>query len=179
MSPGCCGSVYSVGNKAAARKKDSMLLNTIRSHIATAIVWQQTLTIGMSGVITAILRFILAASKLNILWLLIKFKIAFSVSFHILSCVSFHFIFKSELPRNWSFFLNRKKLLETIEFIKKCVSMPHIPQQLKTPTNQCQKEVIVDIKDKEKHKVLNNLPKVGVCKSQSSLSSHISFVINF
>lgn len=41
--------------------------------------------------------------------------------------------------------------------------MPHIPQQLKISVTQCQKEMIVDVQDKEKHKILNNLPKVGVC----------------
>jgi len=28
---------------------------------------------------------------------------------------------------------------------------------------QCQKEMISDVQEKEKHKMLNNLPKVGVC----------------
>ncbi|XP_029171338.1 ubiquitin carboxyl-terminal hydrolase 16 isoform X2 [Nylanderia fulva] len=55
-----------------------------------------------------------------------------------------------------------KKLLETFEFIKKCVSIPQIPlQQLKTPVIQCQTEIITDVQEKEKHKTLNNFPKVG------------------
>lgn len=60
--------------------------------------------------------------------------------------------------------LFRKKLLETVEFIKKCVNVPQISQQSKMPAIQCQKEVIVDVQEKEKHKMLNNLPKVGVCE---------------
>ncbi|XP_011143262.1 ubiquitin carboxyl-terminal hydrolase 45 isoform X1 [Harpegnathos saltator] len=56
---------------------------------------------------------------------------------------------------------SRKKLLEIVEFIKKCVTMPHIPQQSKMPVTQCQKEMMVDVQDKEKHKTLNNLPRVG------------------
>ncbi|XP_032663084.1 ubiquitin carboxyl-terminal hydrolase 45 isoform X2 [Odontomachus brunneus] len=56
---------------------------------------------------------------------------------------------------------SKKKLLEIVEFIKKCVTMPHIPQQLKMSVTQCQKEMIVDVQDKEKHKILNSLPKVG------------------
>ncbi|XP_011338116.1 ubiquitin carboxyl-terminal hydrolase 45 isoform X2 [Ooceraea biroi] len=56
---------------------------------------------------------------------------------------------------------SRKKLLETVEFIKKCVTMPQVPQQSKTPATQCQKEIVVDVQEKEKHKMLNNLPKVG------------------
>ncbi|GAB1868670.1 Ubiquitin carboxyl-terminal hydrolase [Camponotus japonicus] len=52
-----------------------------------------------------------------------------------------------------------KKLLETIEFIKKCATM-QIPQP-KTPVTQCQTEIITDVQEKEKHKILNNLPKVG------------------
>jgi len=59
-------------------------------------------------------------------------------------------------------FLYSKKLLETIEFIKKCATM-QIPQP-KTPVTQCQTEIITDVQEKEKHKILNNLPKVGVCK---------------
>lgn len=58
--------------------------------------------------------------------------------------------------------LFRKKLLEIVEFIKKCVNVPQIYQQPK-PAIQWQKEVIVDVQEKEKHKMLNNLPKVGVC----------------
>lgn len=54
-----------------------------------------------------------------------------------------------------------KKLLETIEFIKKCATTLQIPQQLKTPVIQCQTEIIADVPEKEKHKILNNLPKVG------------------
>lgn len=58
----------------------------------------------------------------------------------------------------------RKKLLETVEFIKKCVALPpQIPQSSKTPTVQCQNEVITIVEETEKHKILNNLPKVGVC----------------
>ncbi|KAL6424922.1 hypothetical protein ACFW04_010060 [Cataglyphis niger] len=53
-----------------------------------------------------------------------------------------------------------KKLLETIEFIKKCGTTLQI-QQLKTPVIQCQTEIIADEQEKEKHKILNNLPKVG------------------
>lgn len=56
---------------------------------------------------------------------------------------------------------SRKKLLETVEFIKKCVNMPQISQQAKMPVIQCQKEMIIDVQEKEKHKMLNNLPKVG------------------
>lgn len=59
--------------------------------------------------------------------------------------------------------LFRKKLLETIEFIKKCVNIPQISQP-KMPVLQCQKDMIVDMPEKEKHKILNSLPKVGVCK---------------
>ncbi|KAL6259987.1 hypothetical protein P5V15_009895 [Pogonomyrmex californicus] len=55
---------------------------------------------------------------------------------------------------------SRKKLLETVEFIKKCVNVPQISQP-KIPAIQCQKEMIVDVQEKEKHKMLNNLPKVG------------------
>jgi len=57
----------------------------------------------------------------------------------------------------------RKKLLETVEFIKKCVSVPQISQHPKMLAIQCQKEMIDDVQEKEKHKMLNNLPKVGVC----------------
>ncbi|XP_011167643.1 ubiquitin carboxyl-terminal hydrolase 45 isoform X2 [Solenopsis invicta] len=56
---------------------------------------------------------------------------------------------------------SRKKLLETVEFVKKCVNIPQISQQPKMPAIQCQKEMIVDVQEKEKHKMLNNLPKVG------------------
>ncbi|TGZ50256.1 ubiquitin carboxyl-terminal hydrolase 16/45 isoform X1 [Temnothorax longispinosus] len=56
---------------------------------------------------------------------------------------------------------SRKKLLETVEFIKKCVNIPQISQQPKMLANQCQKEMIVDVQEKEKHKMFNNLPKVG------------------
>lgn len=55
---------------------------------------------------------------------------------------------------------SRKKLLEIVEFIKKYVYVPQISQQPK-PAIQWQKEVIVDVQEKEKHKMLNNLPKVG------------------
>jgi len=58
--------------------------------------------------------------------------------------------------------LFRKKLLETVEFIKKYVNIPQI-SQLKMPAIQCQKEMIIDVQEKE-HKILNNLPKVGVCE---------------
>lgn len=61
-------------------------------------------------------------------------------------------------------FCDRKKLLETVEFLKKIVAMPHIPQQpVKTSVNKFQKETTANVKDQGKHKVLNNLPKVGVC----------------
>ncbi|XP_020280675.1 ubiquitin carboxyl-terminal hydrolase 45 isoform X2 [Pseudomyrmex gracilis] len=57
---------------------------------------------------------------------------------------------------------SRKKLLETVEFIKKCVALPPlIPQSSKTPTVQCQNEVITNVEETEKHKILNNLPKIG------------------
>ncbi|XP_011875139.1 PREDICTED: ubiquitin carboxyl-terminal hydrolase 16 isoform X3 [Vollenhovia emeryi] len=56
---------------------------------------------------------------------------------------------------------SRKKLLETVEFIKKCGNIPQVSQQSNMPANQCQKEVIVDVQEKDKHKMLNNLPKVG------------------
>lgn len=52
-----------------------------------------------------------------------------------------------------------------MEFIKKCVTtnMPQIPQQSKTPQIQCQEEIVIDVQEKkEKQKILNNLPKVGV-----------------
>ncbi|XP_011634732.1 ubiquitin carboxyl-terminal hydrolase 45-like [Pogonomyrmex barbatus] len=63
---------------------------------------------------------------------------------------------------------SRKKLLETVEFIKKCVNVPQISQP-KIPAIQCQKEMIVDVQEKEKHKMLNNLPKVGVSETYDSL----------
>ncbi|XP_012534901.1 ubiquitin carboxyl-terminal hydrolase 45 isoform X2 [Monomorium pharaonis] len=56
---------------------------------------------------------------------------------------------------------SRKKLLEIVEFIKKCVNIPQISQQSKMPAIQYQKELIVDVREKEKHRILNNLPKVG------------------
>ncbi|KAL0129373.1 hypothetical protein PUN28_004220 [Cardiocondyla obscurior] len=56
---------------------------------------------------------------------------------------------------------SRKKLLEIVEFIKKCVNMPQIYQQPKMPANQCQKEMIMDFQEKKKHvKMLDDLPKV-------------------
>ncbi|XP_018314540.1 ubiquitin carboxyl-terminal hydrolase 16 isoform X3 [Mycetomoellerius zeteki] len=54
---------------------------------------------------------------------------------------------------------SRKKLLETVEFIKKYVNIPQISQS-KMQAIQCQKETIIDVQVKE-HKILNNLPKVG------------------
>jgi 3-keto-L-gulonate-6-phosphate decarboxylase len=40
--------------------------------------------------------------------------------------------------------------------------MPQIPQQSKTQI-QCQEEIVIDVHEKkEKQKILNNLPKVGV-----------------
>lgn len=57
----------------------------------------------------------------------------------------------------------RKKLLETVEFIKKCVALPpQIPQTSKAPAVQCQKETITNVEETEKHKILTNLPKIGV-----------------
>lgn len=55
---------------------------------------------------------------------------------------------------------SKKKLLETVEFIKKCVTIPQVVQQSK-PRAQCQKEMMVDVQEKEKHNLLNDLPKVG------------------
>ncbi|XP_018403613.1 PREDICTED: ubiquitin carboxyl-terminal hydrolase 16 [Cyphomyrmex costatus] len=55
---------------------------------------------------------------------------------------------------------SRKKLLETVEFIKKYVNIPQISQS-KMPVIQCQKEIINDVQEKEPNKMLNNLPKVG------------------
>lgn len=73
------------------------------------------------------------------------------------------FIFINVHACMFRFFFYRKKLLEIVEFIKKYVYVPQISQQPK-PAIQWQKEVIVDVQEKEKHKMLNNLPKVGVCQ---------------
>ncbi|KAG7189058.1 hypothetical protein KM043_008640 [Ampulex compressa] len=55
--------------------------------------------------------------------------------------------------------LCRRKLQETVDFIKKSVAMPCTSLQAKTPVTQCQKE-IANV-DEEKQTIYSNLPKVG------------------
>lgn len=75
---------------------------------------------------------------------------------------------------------HRKKLLETVEFIKKCVTMPQIPQQSKTPQIQCQEEIVIDVQEKkEKQKILNNLPKVGVSCTINHHSIRLDSISDF
>jgi len=65
-----------------------------------------------------------------------------------------------------------------VEFIKKCVTMPQMPQKSRMSVTRCQKEMIVDVQEKEKHKMLDKLPKVGVCNLYNILFSLSNLILD-
>jgi hypothetical protein len=56
--------------------------------------------------------------------------------------------------------------------------MPQIPQKSRISVTRCQKEMIVDVQEKEKHKMLDKLPKVGVCNLYNILFSLSNLILD-